>query len=125
MRSDGRAADRNDADALMRPVAESLAQVLAAAESLRMSSENVARKIEMPGDPFAHGRKVRAERLRQNVIAIADENGAISHGGMPLDMLDHLGVVVGRQKGLAVAARRHRHKANEVGEPGQRRLLEL
>ena len=40
-------------------------------------------------------------------------------------MLDHLGIVVGRQEGLALAARRHGHEAHEVGEPGEPRLLEL
>jgi len=72
----------------------------------------------MPGDPFAHGWEIRAEGLRQDVVAIADENGTIAYAGMPLDVLDHLGVGVGRQKSFAVAARRHGHKANEVGKPG-------
>ena len=40
-------------------------------------------------------------------------------------MADHLGVVVGREERLALAARRHRHEAHEVGEPGEFRLLEL
>ena len=44
---------------------------------------------------------------------------------MPLDVLDHLGIVVGRQQGLVLAARRHRHVADEVGEPGEARLLQF
>ena len=40
-------------------------------------------------------------------------------------MADHLGVVVGRQKGLALAAVRHRHEADEVGEPRQLGLLQF
>ena len=45
--------------------------------------------------------------------------------GMTLDVADHLGVVVGRQKGLALAAVRHRHEADEVGEPRQLGFLQF
>ena len=45
--------------------------------------------------------------------------------GMALDVADHLGVVVGRQKGLALAAVRHRHEADEVGEPGELGFLQF
>ncbi len=40
-------------------------------------------------------------------------------------MLDHLRIVVGGQKRLMRAARRHRHVADEVGEPGELRALQL
>ena len=38
---------------------------------------------------------------------------------MPLDVLDHLGVVVRGQERLVLAARRHRQAADEIGEPRQ------
>ena len=40
-------------------------------------------------------------------------------------MLDHLGVVVGRQEGLAVAALGHRQPAHEVRHPRECRPLQL
>ncbi len=42
-----------------------------------------------------------------------------------LDVLEHLGVVVGGQVRLGVASRRHRKEADEVGQPGERRRLQL
>ncbi len=56
---------------------------------------------------------------------VADEDGAVAHAGMPLDVPDHLGVVVGGQERLVLAARRHRHVADEIGEPGELGLLQL
>ena len=44
---------------------------------------------------------------------------------MARDVLDHLGVVVGGQERLALAARRHRQEADEVGQPDVRRRLQL
>ena len=40
-------------------------------------------------------------------------------------MLDHLGVVVGRQKGFVLAPVRHRQPADEVGQPAVCGTLEL
>ena len=86
---------------------------------------HVAREIEVARDPVAHLRQVLAEAERHDVLGPADEDRAIAHAGMALDMLDHLGIVVGRQEGLALAARGHGHEADEVGEPGEARLLQL
>ena len=90
-----------------------------------MPAQHVAREVEVARDPVAHFRQVLAEAERHDVLGPADEDRAIAHAGMALDMLDHLGVVVGRQEGLALAARRHGHEAHEVGEPGELGLLEL
>ena len=90
-----------------------------------MLADDVAGEVEMLGHPVAHRRQVLAERKRHDVLRGADEDRAVAHAGMALDMLDHLGVVVGRQEGLVLAARRHRHEADEVGEPGELRLLQL
>ena len=42
---------------------------------------------------------------------------AVAHAREARDVLDHLGVVVGGQEGLAVAAVLHRQPADEVGQP--------
>ena len=90
-----------------------------------MLADDVAREIEVLGHPVAHRRQVLAERQRHDVLGRADEDGAVAHAGMALDVPDHLGVVVGGQEGLVLAARRHRHVADEVGEPGELGLLQL
>ena len=124
-RADARAAHGDDADLLVGPVAQALPQFLARAECLRMLAHHIAREVEVPGDPVAHRRQILAEGQRHDVLRIADKDRAVAHAGMALDMLDHLGVVVGRQESLVLAARRHRHEADEVGEPGERCLLQL
>ena len=88
-----------------------------------MLADDIACEIEMPGHPIAHGRQISSKRARNNVLGLADENRAIANTGMALDMLDHLGVVVGGKEGLMLSARSHRQESDEVGEPGERGLL--
>ncbi len=45
--------------------------------------------------------------------------------GEPPDLLDHLGVVIGRQRRFPLAAVGHRQPADEVGQPGVGRPFEL
>ena len=90
-----------------------------------MLADDVACEIEMLWHPIAHRRQIPAERQRHDVLRLADENRAIANAGMALDVLDHLGVVVGGQERLVLAAGSHRHVADEVGEPGERGLLQL
>ena len=75
--------------------------------------------------PVPDVRQVRAEVVRDDVVRLADEDRAVADAREALDVLDHLGVVVGRQEGLTVAARGHRQPAHEVGQPGEGRPLEL
>jgi hypothetical protein len=42
---------------------------------------------------------------------------------MVTDVLDHFGVVVGRDERLTLATVRHRQPADEVGQPGKRRAF--
>ncbi len=70
-------------------------------------------------------RQPRTERQVDDVAGVADEHRAVAQVRVARDVLDHLGVVVGGQEGLAVAAVGHRHPADEVGHPDERRPLEL
>ena len=60
-----------------------------------------------------------------DVGGVADEDGTVSDPREPLDVLDHLQVVVGSQVRLVLAAVGHREQAHEVGEPGVRASLQL
>ena len=75
--------------------------------------------------PVADRRHARPEVVRDDVVRVAHEDRPVADPREALDVLDHLGVVVGREEGLALAARRHRQPADEVREPGEGRPLEL
>ena len=79
----------------------------------------------MPLGPFAHFRQAGSERSRHDVRGIAYEDRPVAHAREALDVLDHLGVVVGRQVFLAIAAFGHRHIADEIREPRERAALQL
>ena len=67
--------------------------------------------------PVADPRQALAEGVRHDVVGVADEDGTVSDPREAGDVLDHLGVVVGRQVSLVVAAVLHRQPADEVGQP--------
>ena len=71
----------------------------------------------MPRGPVPDGRQVPAEGVRHDVVVVTDEDGPVPYPGVTVDVLDHLGVVVGGQEGLPLAAVGHRKVADEVGEP--------
>ena len=73
----------------------------------------------------ADRREARAQRVGDDVLRVADEDRPVADPGEPGDVLDHLGVVVRRQRRLALPAVRHRQEAHEVGEPDVRTTLEL
>ena len=79
----------------------------------------------MPLGPVADRRQVRAEALGDDVVGVADEDRPVADAVVAGDVLDHLGVVVGGQEGLVVAAVLHRQPAHEVGEPDVGGALEL
>jgi hypothetical protein len=56
---------------------------------------------------------------------VSDEDGAIADPREARDVLDHLGVVVGRQVRLVLAAVVHRQPADEVGQPDVGGRLQL
>ena len=79
----------------------------------------------MLADPVADQRQARAERVRDDVLRLADEDRPVADVREARDLLDHLGVVVRGQHGLALAALGHRQPADEVRQPAVRRALQL
>ena len=75
--------------------------------------------------PVADQGQVGPECVLDDVVEVADEHGAVTQSREAGDVLDHLGVVVGSQERLVVAAVRHRQPADEVREPDVRRALQL
>ena len=71
----------------------------------------------MPRGPVPDGRQVPAEGVRHDVLVVPDEDGPVPDPRVAVDVLDHLGVVVGGQEGLPLPAVGHRQVADEVGEP--------
>ena len=124
--ADARPADRDDDHPLVRPVAELAAELLAALdERRRVEAGHVAAERVVALGPVADGRQSRAEVVGHDVVGVADEDRPVADPREALDVLDHLGVVVGGEERLALAARGHRQPADEVGHPGERRPLEL
>jgi hypothetical protein len=68
--------------------------------------------------PRADGRQLGAEAFRDDVVGVADEDGAVPHTREPLDVLDHLGVVVRGDEGLPGVVVGHRQVPDDVGHPG-------
>ena len=75
--------------------------------------------------PVADPRQAVPERVRDDVVGIADEDGPVADPGEAGDVLDHLGVVVGGQERLVLAAVLERQPADEVGQPDVRGRLQL
>src|ERR687897_909657 len=90
MGAHARAADGDDADTFVGPVAKTMTQFIARPEILGMPAQHVAREVEMARDPVAHLRQVPAEAERHDVLGPADEDRAVTHPGMALDMPDRL-----------------------------------
>ena len=123
--ADARAADGDDADLLVRAVAELGAQRLPVGERRRVEACHVAGEVEVLLGPVADHRKLGTERSGTMSSGLPTKIARSRTRGIARDVLDHLGVVVGRQERLALAAVGHRQPADEVGEPGVRGPLEL
>ena len=67
--------------------------------------------------PVADHRQVGPERVADDVVGVADEDRPVADARVARDVLDHLGVVVGGQEALVLAAVGHRQAADEVGQP--------
>src|SRR5262249_38721147 len=80
-------------------------------------ASDVARVGEMLRGPVPDGRQVAAEGVRHDVVVASDEDGPVPYPRVAVDVLDHLGVVVGGQEGLPLPAVGHRQVADEVGQP--------
>ena len=94
-----------------------VAERAAVAELARVEARDVAGEVVVLLGPVADQRQLGAERVRDDVVGVADEDGAVAHAREARDVLDHLGVVVGGQECLALAAVGHRQPADEVGQP--------
>jgi hypothetical protein len=75
--------------------------------------------------PVADRRELGAEGIGDDVLGISDEDGSVADPGEAGDVLDHLGVVVGGEEGLALAAVRDRQPADEVRQLDVRGRLQL
>ena len=75
--------------------------------------------------PVADARQVGSEGVRDDVVGVSDEDGGVPDAGVAGDVLDHLGVVIGGQERLVLAAVGHRQVADEVGQPHVVAPLEL
>ncbi len=111
------AADRDDANLLGRPVPELGAQLLAVGEGGRVEARDVAGEVEVLLRPVADEGEVGPEGVGDHVVGVADVEGAIAHPREAGDVLDHLGVVVGCEKGLPLPAVGHGEPADEVRQP--------
>ena len=124
MPAHARAADRHDADRFVGLVAEFCAQRRAIRELRRIEPRDVAGKIEMRvRSNRAMSGQIGAERAGNDVVGVADEDRAVAQPRIARDLLDHLRVVVGREKRFAVAAVGHGDPADEIGHPDVRRAF--
>ena len=95
-----------------------VAECFAVGELARVEAGDVAGEVVVLLGPVADRRQAGAEGVGDDVVGVADEDGPVTDARVAGDVLDHLGVVVGGQEGLAFAAVGHRQPADEVGEPG-------
>ena len=116
--ADAGAADGDDADLLVGAVAELGAQRVAVGELCRVEAGDVAGEVEVLLGPVADQRAGpgRSESGTMS-SAVADEDRPVPDPRVAGDVLDHLGVVVGGEERLVVAAVGHRQPADEVGQP--------
>ena len=123
-RAGGRAAGRRNADAIVVAVAELCPQGVAVqAGSRSVVTRDVAREREMLLRPLADVREIRTETVRHDVAGGADEDRPIANAWIALDLLEHLGVVVSGEEGLALVSLGEREEPDEVGEPGVSRAF--
>ena len=125
MRAHARTTDRDQADPLIVAPPELRAQRRSLGQRRRVEPRDVPAEVEALLDPRPDLRQPRPEAPGHDVLRIADEDRAVAHPGIALDLLDHLGVVVGGQERLALPALRQRQVADEVGQPDVRRSFEL
>ena len=120
-----RPTDGDDAHLLGVPVAELGTQPLPVSELAGVEARDVPGKGEVLLGPVPDQRELGAERIGDDVVGVSDEDRPIADARKAGDVLDHLGVVIGREKGLVLPAVRHRQPTDEVGEPDVRRALLL
>ena len=125
MAADARAADGDDADLLVRGIAELGTKRLAVGEVSGVEAGRVAREVVVLLGPVADQRQAGTESVGDDVVGVADVERAVAEAREALDVLDHLRVVVRGQERLMLGAVLHRQPADEVGQPHVRGLLLL
>ena len=123
MLADARSPDADDAHPFVLAVAELGAQRLAVGNSGPSKPGDIPGEVEVLLGPLADQRHIGAEPVWDDVLAVADEDRTVAQPRVAVDVLDHLGVVVGGQKRLTLAAVGHRQPADEVGQPAVLRAL--
>ena len=98
-------------------VAQLGAQRVAVGELGGVEAGDVAGEVVVLLGPVADRREAGAERVGDDVVGLADEDRPVADARVARDVLDHLGVVVGGEERLVLAAVGHRQPADEVGEP--------
>src|SRR5439155_24176229 len=107
-------------------IAHAAAQVGAVAGGLLVESKDVAvGELVVAFGPATYLRKSWSERPRNHVLRPADEDRPIAHPRKALDLLDHLGVVIGGEERVTLAQAGHRHPSDDVRQPYIRRGLQL
>jgi hypothetical protein len=119
------AADADQADPLARPVAEPAPQRRPVGQLGGVEAGHVPGEVEVLVRPHTDRGQPRPELVRNDIVRVADEHRPVAQRPQPGPLLEHLGVVVGSQRRLPVAAGRHRQPADEVGQPGVRSGLQL
>ncbi len=123
VRTDARATDRDEAHRLVRLEPELGTQRVAIGDLGGVESRHIAGEVVVLAGPRRDVRQTGTERRGHDVVRIAHEDAAVAQPRRAGDLLDHLGVVVGGEVGLAAV--RHRQPADEIGEPRVGRCLQL
>src|SRR5512146_426625 len=98
MLADAGATNGDDADLLIGPIAELLAQRLTVGEVARIEPGDIAAEVVVALGPGANLGQIVAEGVEDDIIRIANKDGAVAQPREALDVLDHLGVIVGGEK---------------------------
>src|SRR5262249_46855781 len=85
MGADAGPADGDEADLLVVAVAERRAQFGPIRQLARVEPGHVAGEVEVLSGPFKNAGQGRAEGVRDDVLGIADEQGAVAQGGQAGD----------------------------------------
>src|SRR5262249_32589635 len=103
-----RTADGHEADSIVVRVAELSPQRVAVSDRDWIESGDVAGELVVVLHPLPDQREPVPELVRHDVVWVADEQCEVTNPGVAGDLLDHLRVVVRRQRSLCRTSFRHR-----------------
>src|SRR6185295_17602853 len=115
--------DGDDADLLLRSIAKLRSQRSAVSERRWVEACHVTWKAVVAFGPGSDLGQTGAEAIRHDVRRLAHEQRAVANARKALDLLDHLRVVVGRERSLVGTSVGHRQPADEIREPNVGRSL--